>query len=75
MIKDISDRNQTIQKSITSYYHQNKKKAYCLTPKPTRSRNNTFYKNNCKVSGLRVQTEFVIEKRLPTRSIYQIKKI
>ncbi|CAD8176912.1 unnamed protein product [Paramecium octaurelia] len=75
MIKDISDRNQTIQKSINQYYHQNKKKSYCLTPKPVRSRNNTFYKNNAKVTGLRVQTEFVIEKRLPARSIYQIKKI
>ncbi|CAD8110901.1 unnamed protein product [Paramecium sonneborni] len=75
MIKDISDRNQNIQKNITQYYHQNKRKAYCLTPKPVRSRNNTFYKNNAKIQGLRVQTEFVIEKRLPARSIYQIKKI
>ncbi|CAD8099477.1 unnamed protein product [Paramecium sonneborni] len=75
MIKDIQDRNQTIQKSITQYYHQNKKKAYCLTPKPIRSRNNTFYKNNPKIQGLRVQTEFIIEKRMPARSIYQIKKI
>ncbi|CAD8072132.1 unnamed protein product [Paramecium primaurelia] len=75
MIKDIQDRNLTIQKSINLYYHQNKKKQYCLTPKPMRSRNNTFYKNNVKLTGLRVQTEFVIEKRLPARSIYQIKKI
>ena len=54
MFKDISDRNYIIQKNINIYYHQNKKKAYCLTPKPIRSRNNTFYKTNAKTSGLRV---------------------